>query len=458
MNATRPIAVQLSLISLLLLAGAKLTPAAHAQTYLDRLGGPGGGEFTEVCNTDQNLAGFDLRSGDDVDAIRPVCRTFYGPTDASPLAAIVPMESSGWHGGNGGGKMDQLVCPSDKPVVIGLRVYSEGRATQVVSSIWLYCGQAVRGTQAIDLHPSAGFEGPVINGGGFVRVSDETEQCPAGQVAIGVHGRSGTWVDAIGLMCGPPKLGVRPGSPLPTASSGAPPQKTVVGSMGRVPVPGANPPICARARAARARNSGAAANLEQQCRLAGGDPSHVPDEAASAAPPAAAPPPPDDDTLNGLQQRGRVLAQADPLLQQIYQNEPDGPNRLGFETGLASNENDTGQGPNKERFKNQLPSGVSKAAFQRAIDYTVDRNANQVVFLQGQAVVAANPGVMAARQALPLGNQWLGFTIAAGLFGNPADGGMGRTQRGPTSNHIREMLSPASRLGYDAALSYLGIP
>src|SRR5882762_6613078 len=50
--------------------------SAQAQ---DRLippaGGPGGGEFVARCPPGQLLGGVELRAGDDVDAIRPLCRT-----------------------------------------------------------------------------------------------------------------------------------------------------------------------------------------------------------------------------------------------------------------------------------------------------------------------------------------------------------------------------------------------
>src|ERR1035437_10559002 len=61
---------------------------ALAQSYLQKLGGLGGVPFDEPCSAGQNLAGFEVRAGDDVDAIRPVCVFTYGPTEiAAPLAS-----------------------------------------------------------------------------------------------------------------------------------------------------------------------------------------------------------------------------------------------------------------------------------------------------------------------------------------------------------------------------------
>jgi len=142
----------------------------------------------------------------------------------------------------------------------------------------------------------------------------------------------------------------------------------------------------------------------------------------------------------------------------LYDSEPDGPNRLGFEVGLAIDEDGTSQGPGKERFKQQLGADVSKEAFQRAVDFTMDRNANGAAFLRGTAVLDANPAVAAARARLPLSNQRLGFTIAAGIFGSRADGGLGNAVRDPASNQMRDRLGASTRIGYDAALQYFNIP
>jgi hypothetical protein len=40
---------------------------------LPALGGTGGGQFQDACAAGRLLGGFELRAGDDVDAIRPIC-------------------------------------------------------------------------------------------------------------------------------------------------------------------------------------------------------------------------------------------------------------------------------------------------------------------------------------------------------------------------------------------------
>ncbi len=237
---------------------------ALAQSYLQKLGGLGGVPFDEPCSAGQNLAGFEVRAGDDVDAIRPVCVFTYGPTEiAAPLASGAPGAAS-WHGGPGGSQARMVLCPDRNPIVLGMDVYAEGEATIVVNSISLFCGRAIAGPQRLTPDPNAIFEAPfyVMKHGLFTGAdptprSFGSNRCGSGQVAVGMHGRSGIWLDAMGLICDRPRMADRPpGSPV------------VVTSIGRVPSStSAAPrvPICDAARSARERNSPAAPNLEAQC-------------------------------------------------------------------------------------------------------------------------------------------------------------------------------------------------
>jgi hypothetical protein len=163
--------------------------------------------------------------------------------------------------------------------------------------------------------------------------------------------------------------------------------------------------------------------------------------------------------IGDLAARGLAIAAGDPLVKALLDAEPAGSNQLGFEVGLAIDESGTSPGPQKEKFKHDLGFGVSKDAYQRAVDFTMDRNANADTFARGKAVVNASAAVAAARANLgPASNAWLGFTICAGIFGRTADGGLGSAVRGPGSNGIRDRLAPSSRSGYDAGLGFFKIP
>ncbi len=279
-----------------------LSGNAWADEYLDPIGGPGGGQFQAHCSANQFLAGFELRAADDVDAIRPLCVTVYGPRETSAAS------SSDWHGGIGGASA-YLVCPRYTPIVTGLYVNAEGADTIVVNNIHLFCGMAAGPQTASDVS-AADFDAPNYTPTGYLASPTgsyhASQQCPVGQVAVGMHGRSGIWVDAIGLICGAPlepgkTLGrvktSTPSSPHPSGwticdsardararnSPKAPDLEAMCASLpaktlGRVNTGKPSPPhppgwtICDSARDARSRNSPKASDLEAMCRASGGTP------------------------------------------------------------------------------------------------------------------------------------------------------------------------------------------
>jgi hypothetical protein len=242
-------------VGALVLAIGISAPAA-ADEVLTAIGGPGGGRFEAHCPPGQVLTGLDLRAGDDVDAIRPLCAAATGPRDVGASAA-----EGTWYGGNGGGPA-RVECNRYSPVIHGMFVAYEGEKTVVVNNIHLYCGEATN-TEAPSDAATAMFDAPGITSSGlfisFHQADERMQRCAPGQVAVGLHGRSGIWVDAIGLICGPSGVAVA----APSAPTSA------VTSIGRVKTKGpASPPrpICDAARDARARNSPAAASLEAQCK------------------------------------------------------------------------------------------------------------------------------------------------------------------------------------------------
>ncbi len=153
-------------------------------------------------------------------------------------------------------------------------------ATFIVNNIHLFCDVA-GATQTLHDAPDASFDGPEAKPSDgvlspFIGSDDGTQRCPAGLVAVGINGRSGVWLDAVGLICGEPEL--TPGNPenTGTTSSALKTDRPVVKTLGRTkapPPPGATPApprsICDLAREARARNSPTAPALEERCRAAG---------------------------------------------------------------------------------------------------------------------------------------------------------------------------------------------
>lgn len=278
---------------------------ATAQIYLPQLGGGGGGQFADPCPAGQFLSGVILRTGDDVDGLQAACGTPAGLADMPPGG-----EYLAFHGGDGGPNVQRLLCPVATPVILGIGVGWQGEQTNIVHDISIYCGR-VDYTPQPATYPSGVFAGYAGPHSGFFIPQSGFEQCPTGQVASGIHGHSGKWLDAIGLICAippawgpalpptpppPPRLqsrdadtsrsqnadGIGAMRPRAPSSTSVVPERASLGDtrgkvgFARVEVPGApippapRPPICLAAENARARLSPAAPNLERQCLAAGG--------------------------------------------------------------------------------------------------------------------------------------------------------------------------------------------
>ena len=476
-SQSRP-AFCISWILLILLMG--VAGKAGAQNYLRKLGGLGGGSFNEPCPAGQNLTGFDVRTGDDVDAIRPVCAVSYGPTEISTPLLANDSSAPGWHGGSGGGRMERVLCPPRIPIVLGIDVMSEGAKTTIVNSIMLFCGQAVATPQTASVNPSAVFEAPYyVPSGGFLTGADPanrsygSERCDKGQVAIGMHGRSGIWLDAMGLICDTPRITPRQdgrtvvkslgrlgtsetsGPPVPICdaaraararNSPAAPNLEAqcnastphVASLGRLPPsqPSGPPlPVCDEARAARERNSPATSSLEAQCRARGGDQGAAADAARA---------------LEKLAAAGETLVSDDPLLAELRSRQLE-PNRRGFDIGIAAAEGQTQWGSGKQKILDSL-NPAEQEGFKVAVSFALDRNRNAALAAIGAAIADADPTVAQARTAESDVRYWLGFDIATGIFGDPAQGANGNTATGPGSMKIRDALSAPAQRGFNASV------
>ena len=424
LRAAHPLLLPLVLSGLLACAAG----AARALTYLDPIGGGGGDPFDGGCPPDQNLSGFELRTGETVDAIRPVCVISLGPREIR----VAPVQPP-FFGGPGGGNR-RLVCPPSSPIVIGLQVVASGRWTVTVAGIDLYCGQALLGAQPPYIGPQVFFHGPVSTLGGFYKQGEAptfrtgNERCPKGQVAIGVHGTSGKWLDAIGLICDVPRLprGMEQGVP-PVKTLGRVGQDvSPVKALGRVEAPfdtpGSTRPICDVAAEARTRNNAAAPGLETQCRA-------------------------------DLAARGEAIANRDPLSAELRRRAHNDLSRQGFDIGMAAAEGQTEPGPGKQAIHNAL-SGVEQAAFDAAVSFSIQRNRNAKLAATGAAIARADSAVAQARAADKDVFFWLGFDIATGIFGDRALGGLGNTVTAPASLAIRNALDPIAQRGFNTSTDF----
>lgn len=469
-------------------------PLAHAQNeeLVEPMGGDGGTPFLARCPQGELLTSMDLWAGADIDAIRPVCvsavpgqvhphPTFFGTANKSKLG--IPLAV-----------LQRVACPNERPIVIGMDVGSEGQKYLTVNNIHLYCGMAVTTPQRFPF-PLAVFDAPRFERGvgQTVPMTDEQQQrCPPGLVAVGLVGRAGLYVDAVGLICGaalPPPPPEDPNAVRPAA---------------RVKLPGTSGAtslsICEAARLARARNSSATAGLEAQCRaqellgldayaargpaIAERDPLAVElrnlqpegagrrgfDIGMAVAEGQTAPGPGKQrihDALQGAEQAGydaavsfslarnrqRVIDFAlkapaivikDPLAVLLRSQQPNDSARRGFDIGMGAAEGQTGPGPGKQRIHDNLPA-PEQSGFAAAVDFSLERNRNAALAAKGADLVRSNPRVAAVRNAEANAFYRLGFDIAIGFFSQSANGTGAMLK-------LRDTLSTAVRGGFDAAV------
>ena len=221
-------------------------------------------------------------------------------------------------------------------------------------------------------------------------------------------------------------------------------------ALGRVQSTGAPAPsmtICEAAKSARARNSPAAPGLEKQCAE-----QPVAQPAAQPAKPAA--PVIDEAWRAEKSARGETLVDQDAMALALRSQWSNAEKVRAFNMGMAVAEGHTAPGPGKQAIHDALAEG-ERRAFQMAVWYSIDRNANAELAAKGAEIAEADPTVAEARKAMSDPFYWLGFDIATGLFGDPALGAKGNTAKGPGSTKIRDGLNPESaREGFDEAVQF----
>lgn len=175
------------------------------------LGGPGGSHFELECEFRGMLVGVRVRFGLWLDQIDAVCATFragalvYGPEDRLPGIANEP-PSNGRYGtagaaiGGDGGQADaEIMCPHGSLVTgLGLSV-SEGGPAPFAANIALKCTDfRTMTTVTVSQNP------PVF---GRDRAGQLPVACASDEswyyAAKGIYGRSGNYIDGVGLICDP---------------------------------------------------------------------------------------------------------------------------------------------------------------------------------------------------------------------------------------------------------------
>jgi hypothetical protein len=151
-------------------------------------GGGGGTSFSRSCGNDKVLVGFEYRAGLVIDALSLICR----PVN-SESGALGNDTQIGTKVGGSGGTQGVATCASGN-VVVGLRI-DHG---SVLNGIRLTC----RNWRA-NLREWGSTE--TVKQIGKTEGTSSFEKCTYQfQPAVGIRGRSGMVVDAIGLVCNEP--------------------------------------------------------------------------------------------------------------------------------------------------------------------------------------------------------------------------------------------------------------
>src|SRR6185369_5617076 len=216
------------------MVGSALSSNAYA-IDLPVQGGSGGGPFRIQCDPGSFVIGFEGRTGAYIDNFRILCGSFDASTRKIQPRGAVPITIGT---SNGGG-------PAPMPCPAGWAMHAidyEETMDHFVHHINFRCASPVTPENIWRTYgPTTPVAKPktfIFSKGSFLNMSYE-QSCPAGQFAIGLQGRSGLFVDALGLICEP-----LPAPPPQTISPNYQPNTTFQNkpSPGKQALTGPSPP------------------------------------------------------------------------------------------------------------------------------------------------------------------------------------------------------------------------
>lgn len=173
-----------------LLFGSPFGAEPARATDLRAVGGSGGNDYRFEGNAPGYVVGFQGKMGAWIDQLQIVCAGW----DANAVS-LLQGEPSEAVGDSTGGEPGSELCPEGWAIVeTAIQVQRE---PLVLHSVVFKCRPVSGGGEVV----SRSF-GSTEEIGGF-RVSAIVEACPEGEMMSGFHGRSGEYVDAFGMICGP---------------------------------------------------------------------------------------------------------------------------------------------------------------------------------------------------------------------------------------------------------------
>lgn len=176
-----------------------LSGTVFAQTtVLPVQGGPGGGRFTSNCSGDF-VAGIYMRAGAWLDSIGLKCAAF----NSARGTFARPAWNKAFHGGSGGAEQERVCPPNSAVTAIRFGYTRDGSRPKYIDFVQITCRQVrpPRNTTSVDCMETG--DGCWMFHPGQPNLRSFSQLCPDGQAAIGINGRAGAYVDAIGLICRP---------------------------------------------------------------------------------------------------------------------------------------------------------------------------------------------------------------------------------------------------------------
>lgn len=153
-------------------------------------GGPGGGPFELACPAGSFMTGLRARSGAWLDALSPVCSRWVRSSET-----LGEIDDQPFTGGGGGGE-SFIRCVGRRGVIVGFQMIQADNSDASIGNLNVDCGDYKQPSQFWNkLGGSADYLGESARG---PRVS---RSCGWGLVAAGIYGKSGAFIDRLGLLC-----------------------------------------------------------------------------------------------------------------------------------------------------------------------------------------------------------------------------------------------------------------
>ncbi len=187
--------LDLLMVFMFVLSGSAEAQALSLKTVsrTPSFGGPGGGDYEVSCPFGSVMTGLNYREGDWVDGLGPICSRFdlnekrFIEIGAQPLI-----------GGDGGGS-GAIRCELPRGVVTELTATQAKNEDKSVGTIFMTCGDYLNPSQHVNKRYSGNPNDDYLIGKEGIGTGRLV--CAPPLVAGGIFGKSGIYVDRVGMSC-----------------------------------------------------------------------------------------------------------------------------------------------------------------------------------------------------------------------------------------------------------------